>query len=85
MSKVPYASTVGSLMYTMVCTRPDIGYVVAVVSQFMSNPGREHWALVKWILQYLRGTTNACLRFGSGKPLLEGFIHSNMLADVDTG
>ena len=42
MMMVPYASTVGSLMYTMVCTRLDIGYAVRVVSRFMSNPGKEH-------------------------------------------
>ena len=37
-------------MYAMVCTRPDIGYAVGVVSRFMSNPGKEHWNAVKWIL-----------------------------------
>ena len=42
MMKVPYASLVGSIMYAMVCTRPDIGYVVEVFSQFMSNLGKEH-------------------------------------------
>ena len=40
--KVPYASAIGSLMYAMVCTRPDIGYAVGVVSRFMSNPSKEH-------------------------------------------
>ena len=34
MAKVSYASTVGSLMYDMVCTRPDLVYVVGVVSMF---------------------------------------------------
>ena len=33
MMKVPYASAVGSLMYAMVCTQPDIGYAVGVVSR----------------------------------------------------
>ena len=42
MMKVPYASAIGSLMYAMVCTRPDIGYVVGVVSRFMSNLDKEH-------------------------------------------
>ena len=64
MMKIPYASTVGSLMYAMVCTRPDIGYAVGVVSRFMSNLGREHWVAVKWILRYLKGTSSVCLRFG---------------------
>ena len=47
MSCVPYASAVGSLMYAMVCTRPDITHVVGVFSRFMSNPGKEHWTIVK--------------------------------------
>ena len=42
MDKAPYVSAVGSLMYAMVCTRPDIAHAVGVVSRFMSNPGREH-------------------------------------------
>ena len=49
MQRVPYASAVGSLMYAMVCTRPDIAHVVGTVSRFLSNPGREHWNSVKWI------------------------------------
>ncbi|RVW89194.1 Retrovirus-related Pol polyprotein from transposon TNT 1-94 [Vitis vinifera] len=36
MSKMPYASAIGSLMYAMVCTRPDIAHAVGVVSRFMS-------------------------------------------------
>ena len=42
MSKVPYASAVGSLMYAMVCTRPDISQAVGVVSRYMHDPGKEH-------------------------------------------
>ena len=42
MSQVPYAQAVGSLMYVMVCTRPDIAQAVSVVSKYMSNPGKEH-------------------------------------------
>ena len=38
MSKVPYASAIGSLMYVMVCTRPNITHAVGVVSRFMSRP-----------------------------------------------
>ena len=56
MRKIPYASAVGSLIYAMVCTRPDIAHAVGVVSQFLSDPGKEHWAAVKWIMRYLQGT-----------------------------
>ncbi|RDY00405.1 hypothetical protein CR513_16426, partial [Mucuna pruriens] len=62
MSKVPYASTMGSLMYAMVCTRPDIAHVVGTVSRFLSNPGREHWNVVKWILRYLHAYFGGILR-----------------------
>ena len=40
MALVPYASAVGSLMYAMVCTRPDIAHAVGVVSRYMANPGK---------------------------------------------
>ncbi|GJV58461.1 putative RNA-directed DNA polymerase [Tanacetum coccineum] len=43
MDRVPYASAVGSLMYAMVCTRPDLAHAVGVVSRFLSNPGAVSW------------------------------------------
>eukprot|EP00253_Pinus_taeda_P023224 PITA_23224 len=47
MSHLPYASAVSSLMYAMVCIRPDIAHAVGVLSRFMSKPGKEHWTAVK--------------------------------------
>ena len=41
-SKIPYASAIGSLMYAMLCTRPDIAHVVSVTSKYQSNLGEEH-------------------------------------------
>jgi hypothetical protein len=64
MSRVPYSSTVGSLMYAMVCIRTYIAYAVGVVSRHMNNPGKEHWEAVKWILRYLSGTITHALCFG---------------------
>ena len=64
MSKVPYSSAVGSLMYAMVCSRPDLSHALSVVSRYMANPGKEHWKAVQWIFRYLCGTANACLQFG---------------------
>ena len=52
MSTIPYSSVVGSLMYAMVCTRPDIAHSVGVVSRYLSNPGKVHWDAVKWIFRY---------------------------------
>ena len=84
MQRVPYASVVGSLMYAMVCTRPDIAHAVGTVSRFMSNPGREHWNAVKWILRYLHGTTCLRLCFGGDKPTLMGYTDSDMGGDIDS-
>ena len=61
MSKAPYALAVGSLMYEMVCTRPNIAHALGVVSRYMKNPGKEHWMALKWIIRYLKGTTNQAL------------------------
>jgi hypothetical protein len=61
MSRVPYASAVGSLMYAMMCTRPNIFYAVGLVSRYQSNPGQKHWMAVKRILRYLKGTSNYML------------------------
>ncbi|RDY14466.1 hypothetical protein CR513_00466, partial [Mucuna pruriens] len=84
MNKVPYSSAVGSLMYAMVCTRPDIGYAVGVVSRFLSDPGKEHWEAVKWILRYLRGTAKRSLCFGNENLKLIGYSDSDMAGDVDS-
>ena len=42
MDNIPYASAVGSLMYAMVGSRPDLAFDVGLVSRFMSKPCREH-------------------------------------------
>ncbi|KAM1870694.1 hypothetical protein ACFX14_046788 [Malus domestica] len=64
MSTVPYASAIGSLMYAMICTRPDIAYAVSITSRYQSNPGSEHWAAVKTVLKYLRRTKDMFLIYG---------------------
>ncbi|GJR75320.1 hypothetical protein Tco_0087685 [Tanacetum coccineum] len=63
MEKVPYANAVGSLMYAMICTRPDISHVVGMVSKYMHNPGKGHWQAIKWILRYIHNTVDVGLVF----------------------
>ena len=58
MSHVPYASIVGSLMYAMVYTRPNLTQVIGVVSRYMGNLRKENWQAMKCIFRYLKGTTN---------------------------
>ena len=47
MRGIPFASAVGSLMYAMLCTRPDICFAVGMVSRYQSDPSEEHWITVK--------------------------------------
>ncbi len=47
---MPYKKLVGNLMYAMVVTRPDFFNVANIINQFMLNPSREHWLVVKRIL-----------------------------------
>jgi hypothetical protein len=63
----PYASVVGSLMYVMVCTRPNIAHSVGVLSRYMSKPRKEHWITVKRVFRYLHGTTDYGI-FYQGRP-----------------
>lgn len=83
MSRIPYASAIGSLMYAMLCTRPDIAHAVSVTSRYQSNPGEEHWTAVKNILKYLRRTKDLCLVYGGNELKLEGFTDSDFMTDVD--
>ena len=61
MRGIPYASVVGSLMYAILCTGPDICFAVGMVSRYQSEPGEEHWIAVKHILKYLRRTMDYML------------------------
>ena len=54
MRRTLYASVVGSLMYVMLYTRPNIFYVVGIVSRYQSNSRLDHWTTIKIILKYLR-------------------------------
>lgn len=64
MRNIPYRQAVGSLMFAMVCSRPDIAFEVGRCAQFCDNPGKQHWTRVKRILRFLRGTTSRKLLYG---------------------
>ena len=46
MSRVPYSSVVGSLMYAMVCSCSDLASIVSAVNRYMEKPIKEHWNAV---------------------------------------
>ncbi|RVX12712.1 Retrovirus-related Pol polyprotein from transposon TNT 1-94 [Vitis vinifera] len=84
MRRVPYASAVGSLMYAMLCTRPDICFAVGVVSRYQSNPGLDHWVVVKHILKYLRMTRNYMLVYFGRELIPIRYTDSDFQSDRDS-
>ena len=86
MSRVPYVSAVGSMMYAMVCTRPDISQALSVVSRYMANPSKDHWQVVRWIVRYLRGIADVGLVYdmaSTNSRSVVGFVNSDYAGDFD--
>ena len=83
MSWVPYASTVGSIMYAVTCTRPDVAYSLSIMSRYQSDMGKNHWKVVKTILKYLRNTKDQWLINGESDLKLVGYTDSSFQSDYD--
>ncbi|CAM8969044.1 unnamed protein product [Rhodiola kirilowii] len=86
MDDVPYDIAVGSLMYAMLCTRPDIAFAVSVLSRYMSNPGEKHWIAMKYLLKYMTGTKKLGLVYADyeKEPELKGYVDSDFASNKDT-
>ncbi|XP_057797428.1 secreted RxLR effector protein 161-like [Salvia miltiorrhiza] len=88
MVSIPYSSAVGSIMYMMICTRPDLAYAISILSRFMADPGRAHWEALKQVLRYIKGTADCGVMFKridkyEGNPLL-GFVDADFAANIDS-
>jgi hypothetical protein len=70
MRAIPYATTIRSIMYAVICTRPDVLYALSATSRYQSNYGDTHWTIVKNILKYLRRSKEAFLVFGGEEELI---------------
>ncbi|KAK8535535.1 hypothetical protein V6N12_057051 [Hibiscus sabdariffa] len=84
MSQIPYASAIGSIMYAMICTRPDLSYALSMTSRYQANPGEGHWTAVKNILKYLRRTKDVFLVYGGEEELrIKGYTDASFQTDKD--
>ena len=86
MSKVLYSNVVGSLMYIMVCTRPDISLAIGVMNRYMHDLRKRHWQVVKWILRYILNTVDVGLIFERDDNLgqyVVGYVDSAYAGDLD--
>ena len=82
-SQTEYAKIIGSLMFLMNCTLPDIAYSMGRLSKYTHNPSNEHWIALKCLLKYLRGTMDWKLNFVGFPAILEGYCDSNWVSNND--
>ena len=85
MDKISYASAIGSIMYAMLCTRPDVSYALSMTSRFQSYPGECHWIAVKNILKYLRRTKDIFFIYGGrkGDLVISGYTDVGFQSNLD--
>eukprot|EP00873_Tetraselmis_striata_P041018 jgi/Tetstr1/461282/TSEL_006409.t1 len=83
-AEMPYQALVGSLLYAMVATRPDIAEAVSKLCRVMAKPEERHWQAAKRVLRYLKGTKTLGLTFSGGKAdgLLHGYCDADWAGDV---
>ena len=80
-----YRSIIDDLRY-LVHTRPDIVFAVSYVSRFMEDPREDHWAVVKRLLHYIKGTVDQGIVFpktGRSRLQLTVFSDADMAGHID--
>ena len=72
-----YREIVGSLVYAMTCSRPDLAWVVTKLSQHLENPSDRDWMTLRHVLRYVKGTVNHRLVYRKSKNGLKLTGHSD--------
>lgn len=82
-----YQGMIGSIMFSMVETRPDVAFATSVASRFAKNPGHQHMEAVKTILRYLKGSRDRGITYGGldqEQLLVEGYSDSDWAGDKES-
>ena len=75
---VPYSKAIGLVLLVTVVSRPDTAFAVGILSQFIQNPGPQHWKGVKHLIRYLGSTRDLWLTFGGNtRTLIEGYCDAD--------
>ena len=82
-SNFPYREVVGSLIYLMTATRPDISWTVSKLSQFLDKPGPPHVTAAKRLLRYIKGTLSYSITYTPTDGVLVGYADSDWAGDTD--
>ncbi|KAJ0843621.1 putative RNA-directed DNA polymerase [Helianthus annuus] len=80
-AQLEYSRIIGSLMYLMTCTRPDLAYAVSRLSRYTSNPCADHWKAITRVLRYIRYTRDYGLHYTRQPAVIEGYTDANWISD----
>jgi len=83
--KIRYQQMIGSLMWCMTCTRPDISYVVSVLSRYTASPTEQHMVMAKRAFRYMKGTRNLSIQYSANHPGngLYAYSDADLGGDID--
>ena len=86
MENIPYTNVIGTIMYLMISTRPDLAYSISLLSRFMSNHEKVHWEALKYVLKYINSSLNVGLIFEKRSDTLDlvGYVDSDFVGDRDS-
>ena len=78
-----YQRDIGSLMYLMLGTRPDLAYAVGKLARFSANPSSEHLRALEHVFAYVNRTKFYCLTYmTSGNPFPHGYVDADFASDA---
>ena len=81
----PYRELVGSLMYLMVCTRPDIAFAISQLSRYTSNHGPGHWSALMHVIRYVKGSKGLGVTYRGDTELYPAlYSDASYASDVDS-
>ncbi|GKF90411.1 hypothetical protein Tco_0274112 [Tanacetum coccineum] len=76
-SELEYSMVIGCLMYTMLCTWPDIAFAMGKLSRYTSNHSTQHWEEIQRVLKYLKKTMDYILTYTWYPSVLEGYTDAS--------
>ncbi|XP_071686991.1 secreted RxLR effector protein 161-like [Rutidosis leptorrhynchoides] len=82
-SQLEYSRAIGSLMYAMISTRPDIAFAVGKLSRYTSNPSSVHWQALNRVFKYLKGTMDYGLFYSGFPSVIEGYSDASWITNME--
>nr|GEV67737.1 zinc finger, CCHC-type [Tanacetum cinerariifolium] len=82
-SQLEYSRVIGSLIYAMTCTRPNIAFVVGKLSRYTSKPGTQHWQAIQRVLKYLKKTMDYSLIYTGYPSILKGYTDASWISNTE--